>query len=226
MPSRLLIVDDDASLVSVLRLALTLEGYELVTSHDGEEGLKVFSDEHPDLVVLDVALPSLDGFTVCERIRSVSDVPILMLTGRDGVPDRVAGLEHGADDYLVKPFAVEELLARIGALLRRSSRQNNQDHVLTFSDITLDLDTHEVKRGEDPLNLTPREFELMATFLQNPRQVLSRDQLCREVWGYAFRGESNFIDVTIKDLRRKTEIFDHKRLIQTVRGFGYALREE
>jgi two-component system, OmpR family, response regulator MprA len=226
MASKLLVVDDDASLVSVLRLALTLEGYELVTSHDGEDALKLFSNEHPDLIVLDVALPNLDGFTVCERIRAVSDVPILMLTGRESVPDRVAGLEHGADDYLVKPFAVEELLARIGALLRRSSRQGAQEHILSFSDMTLDLDTHEVKRGDEQLNLTPREFELMATFLQNPRQVLSRDQLCREVWGYAFRGESNFIDVTIKDLRRKTEIGDKKRLIQTVRGFGYALRED
>ena len=225
MASRLLVVDDDASLVSVLRLALTLEGYELVTSHDGEESLKIFASEHPDLIILDVALPGLDGFTVCERIRAVSDVPILMLTGRDQVPDRVAGLEHGADDYLIKPFAVEELLARISALLRRSSHQS-QEHLLAFADMTLDLDTHEVKRGDEQLTLTPREFELMTTFLQNPRQVLSRDQLCREVWGYAFRGESNFIDVTIKDLRRKIEAGDKKRLIQTIRGFGYALREE
>jgi two-component system response regulator MprA len=225
MAARILIADDDSSLVSVLRLALTLEGYEIVAAGDGEAALKLFEAESPDMVVLDVAMPRLDGFTVTERIRANNAaVPILMLTARDGVPDRVAGLVHGADDYLVKPFAVEELMARIGALLRR--RQASASHLLSFADLKVDLDTHEAFRGDTELELTPHQFQLLAVFLQNPRQVLSRDQLCRQAWGYPYHGESNFIDVTVKELRRRTEVGVRPRLIQTVRGFGYALRDD
>ncbi|MBI4212799.1 MAG: response regulator transcription factor [Chloroflexi bacterium] len=224
MATRILIADDDASLVRVLRLALARDGYEIVTAGDGETALKLFQTESPDLIVLDAALPRLDGFTVTERIRANSpDIPIMMLTARDVVLDRLASLVHGADDYLVKPFAVDELEVRIPALLRRH-QATTTSRVLAFSDLSVDLDTHEVFRDDQELQLTPHQFRLLAVFLQNPRKVLSRDQLCRQAWGYPYHGESNFIDVTVKELRRRTEVGGRPRLIQTVRGFGYALR--
>jgi two-component system response regulator MprA len=177
-----------------------------------------------DLVVLDVMLPGLDGLTVCERLRAASSTPILMLTAKDTVEDRVTGLDRGADDYLVKPFALDELLARARALLRRA--QPHGEKALQYADLTIDLDTREAFRGGEPLRLTPREYDLLVVFLRHPRQVLSREQLSQQVWGFAFEGESNFVDVAVKELRKKLEAGDRPRLIQTVRGVGYALREE
>lgn len=224
MAARILAVDDDQAILDVLRLAFSFEGYEMIAALDGEAAIKLFHAQQPDLVILDVSLPGLDGFTVCERLRGISSsVPILILTGRDAVPDRVTGLSHGADDYLVKPFAVEELMARIQALLRRT--QGEMPEALSFADLYVNLSTHEAFRGDSPLQLTPREYQLLTVLLRNPRQVLSREQLSQQAWGYTYRGESNFIDVTVKDLRRKLEEGDKPRLIQTVRGFGYALRE-
>jgi len=224
MPARILVAEDDTDLSRALHLAFSLEGYNFTPAYDGESALRIFDAEHPDLVVLDVSMPQLDGFTVCERIRATSAVPILMLTARGSLEDKVSGLKHGADDYLVKPFAVEELLARIDALLRRHRTESTG--LLAMGDLRVNPDSHEAYRGDRALHLTPREFQLLNVLLRNPRQVLSRDQLCEQVWGYSFRGESNFIDVTVKGLRRKLEEGGESRLIQTVRGFGYALRED
>jgi two-component system response regulator MprA len=222
MAIRILAVDPDPKALDMLRFAFVREGHDLITAADGETALRICPLEQPDLVILEATLPGLDGFTVCERLRANSSVPILMLSGRGAVPDRVTGLAHGADGYLVKPFAVEELLARIGALLRRT--QAAESPTLSFGDVCVDVETHEACRGEAPLRLTPREYQLLVTFLHNPRQVLSRDQLARQAWGFPFRGESNFVDVTVKDLRRKMEVGGRQRLIQTDRGFGYSLR--
>jgi two-component system response regulator MprA len=224
MSPRVLVVDDDAAVLHGLRRALALEGYDVFIAESGQDALASASARPPDLVVLDVMLPDLDGLTVCRRLRATAPLPILLLTARDTVPDRVAGLDSGADDYLVKPFAIDELLARVRALLRRTQLQAEQ--TLRYADLRIDLDTREAERGGETLRLTPREFELLAVFLHHPRQVLSREQLCQRVWGCAFEGESNFVDVAVKELRKKLEVGDRPRLIQTVRGYGYALREE
>jgi two-component system response regulator MprA len=222
--ARILLVDDDQAVLSGLRRALVLAGYEVVTAENGEAAIDVASATRPDLVVLDVVLPVLDGFAVCEHLRQSTSVPILMLSAKDTVPDRVRGLDRGADDYLVKPFAVDELTARVRALLRRGVAVSG-DH-LAFGDLTLDTVAREAFRAGRPLRLTPREYDLLLLFLQHPRQALSREQLCQKVWGYAFEGESNFVDVAVKELRKKLESEGEPRLIQTVRGFGYALRED
>ena len=224
MSPQVLVVDDDPAVLSGLRRALALEGYAVQVAESGEAALALAAAEAPDLVVLDVMLPDLDGLTVCRRLREAGSMPIVLLTARDTVPDRVAGLDSGADDYLVKPFALDELLARVRAQLRRS--QHRADRLLQYADLRLDLETREATRLGEPLRLTPREFELLAAFLYHPRQVLSREQLCQRVWGFAFEGESNFVDVAVKELRKKLEADGRPRLIQTVRGFGYALREE
>jgi len=221
--ARLLLVDDDPAVLSGLRRALALEGYAVQTAGDGEQALAAAASGSPDLVVLDIMLPGVDGLTVCRQLRSASAVPILMLTARDTVPDRVAGLDHGADDYLVKPFALDELLARVRALLRRAHPE--EAAALTYADLSVDERSHEACRGDEPLRLTPREFDLLVTFMQHPRQVLSREQLSQLVWGYGFEGESNFIDVAVKELRGKLEAGGRPRLLQTVRGVGYVLRE-
>jgi two-component system, OmpR family, response regulator MprA len=178
----------------------------------------------PDLIVLDVVLPGMDGFTVCDHIRQTSRTPVLMLTARDTVPDRVAGLEHGADDYLVKPFALKELIARVRALLRRAEPDRGQ--TLTYADVTIDVTAHEAYRGKDVLRLSPREYDLLVVFMRHAGQALSRERLCQLVWGYGFEGESNFVDVAIKELRKKLEEHGRGRLIQTVRGFGYIFKPE
>jgi two-component system, OmpR family, response regulator MprA len=224
MNPRVLVVDDDPAVLSGLRRALALEGYAVQVAESGEAALALAAAEAPDVVVLDVMLPDVDGLTVCRRLRDVGTMPIVLLTAKDTVPDRVAGLDRGADDYLVKPFALDELLARVRAQLRRS--QHRADRLLQYADLRLDLETREATRLGEPLRLTPREFELLAAFLRHPRQVLSREQLCQRVWGFAFEGESNFVDVAVKELRKKLEADGRPRLIQTVRGYGYALREE
>ncbi len=219
----ILVVDDDPEIVSFLRRGLIYEGYNVDTAGDGTEALAKAREREPDLVVLDIMMPGIDGLEVSQRLRSASDVPILMLTAKGTVADRVTGLESGADDYLVKPFAFDELLARVRALLRR--RQPKAAEVLRFSDLSLDTATREVSRRNEPIKLTAQEFDLLELFLRHPRQVLRRDLIYERVWGYDFSGESNVIEVYVRYLRSKLEVHGHTRLIQTVRGVGYVLRE-
>jgi two-component system, OmpR family, response regulator MprA len=226
MPTRLLVVDDDRAVRESLRRALTLEGYDVELAEDGADGLARMTGIKPDAVVLDVAMPSVDGIEMCRRLRiDGSTVPVLMLTAREAVTDRVAGLDAGADDYLVKPFALEELLARLRALLRRSDGAAPGD-VLAFTDLTLDTGTRAVRRGEREIELTRTEFSLLELFLRNPRQVLTRSVIFERVWGYDFGPTSNSLEVYVGYLRRKTEAGGEPRLIHTVRGVGYALREQ
>ena len=222
---KILVADDDPSLRDALRRALKLEGYDVELAADGVEALSALADASPDLVVLDVAMPNADGLEVARRIRADGNrVPILMLTARDAVDDRVAGLDAGADDYVVKPFALEELFARVRALSRRSGASDGRS-ILRFADLTLDPATHEVQRGDRAIELTRTEFLLLELFLLNPRQVLTRSLIFERVWGFDFGPTSNSLEVYIGYLRRKTEAEGEPRLIQTVRGVGYALRE-
>ncbi len=226
MPTRLLVVDDDRAVRESLRRALTLEGYDVELAEDGADGLARIAGVGPDAVVLDVAMPTVDGIEMCRRLRNDgSTVPVLMLTARESVTDRVAGLDAGADDYLVKPFALEELLARLRALLRRSDGAAPGD-VLEFADLRLDTGTRAVRRGERDIELTRTEFSLLELFLRNPRQVLTRSVIFERVWGYDFGPTSNSLEVYVGYLRRKTEAGGEPRLIHTVRGVGYALREQ
>jgi two-component system response regulator MprA len=220
---RILVVDDDARIAAAVRRALIYEGYEVEVAGDGSAALAAARERLPDLVVLDVMLPGLDGLEVCRRLRADGDLPILMLTTRDATADRVRGLDSGGDDYLVKPFAYEELLARVRALLRR--RAPHAERVLRFSDLSLDAGTREARRGDRPLTLTALEFELLQYFLHNPRQVLSRGQILDAVWGYDFSATSNVVDVYVGYLRQKLEEGSEPRLLHTVRGAGYVLRE-
>ena len=223
---RILVVDDERAVRESLRRALALEGYEIELAEDGRQALeRLEADAQPDAVILDVLMPGPDGLEVCRRLRKAgSRVPVLMLTARDEVENRVAGLDAGADDYVTKPFALEELLARLRALLRRSSPETGD--VLRFVDIELNPSTREVSRGGEPIELTRTEFSLLELFLTNPRQVLTRSIIFERVWGYDFGFASNSLDVYIGYLRRKTEVGGRPRLIQTVRGVGYALREQ
>jgi two-component system response regulator MprA len=225
MPTRLLVVDDDRAVRESLRRALTLEGYDVELAEDGADGLARMAVISPDAVVLDIAMPTVDGIEMCKRLRhDGSTVPVLMLTARESVSDRVAGLDAGADDYLVKPFALEELLARLRAILRRSDGAAPGD-VLEFADLTLDTGTRTVRRGERDIELTRTEFSLLELFLRNPRQVLTRSVIFERVWGYDFGPTSNSLEVYVGYLRRKTEAGGEARLLHTVRGVGYALRE-
>jgi two-component system response regulator MprA len=226
MPTaNILLVDDDEEIRASLRRSLALEGYKIAQAADGSEALRLARESPPDLVVLDVMLPEVDGLEVCRRLRAADEtLPIIMLTARDAVPDRVAGLENGADDYLVKPFAFEELLARIRVRLRRRDPSNRTE--LRFSDLRLDTGAREATRGERRITLTTTEYELLKLFLQHPRQVLTRDVIYERVWGYDFGGESKVIEVYVRYLREKLEAGGEHRLIHTVRGAGYVLREE
>jgi two-component system, OmpR family, response regulator MprA len=222
-----LVVDDDPRILSMLRRGLSIAGYSVDLAADGNEALATARDNPPDLVVLDVMLPEIDGLEVCRRLRATDKaMPILMLTARGRVPDRVAGLDAGADDYLVKPFAFDELLARMRALLRR----RREDHIapadsIEFADLSLSPSTREVSRGDLPIDLTVREFDLLEFLMRNPRQVFSRDSIFERVWETDFAGESNVIDVHVMRLREKLETGGLSRLIHTVRGVGYVLRE-
>ncbi len=232
MPERerdlILLIEDDPAVLSSVRRRLAFEGYGVETASDGLEGCQQFEALQPDVVILDVGLPGMDGLQVAEWIRERSQVPMLMLTARDRVEDRVAGLQSGADDYLIKPFAIEELLARLRALLRRASWAPSQDPeaLLRFEDLVLDQAAMAVSRNGQPIALTPREYQLLEHFMRHPRQVLSREALFEAVWGFDHMGESNIVDVNVKKIREKTEAGGLSRLIQTVRGFGYALREQ
>ncbi len=222
---RILVVDDEPAVRDSLRRALRLEGYDVELAADGEEALERVSANGIDALLLDVSMPRLDGLEACRRLRSSGNtLPVLMLTARDEIEDRVAGLDAGADDYVVKPFALEELLARLRALLRRVTPQEEGD-ILRFADLELDPATREVRRAGDPIELTRTEFSLLELFLRNPRQVLTRSIIFERVWGYDFGFGSNSLDVYIGYLRRKTEAGAKPRLIQTIRGVGYALRE-
>ena len=223
---KILVVDDERAVRDSLRRALELQGYEVDLAGDGTEALaRLEANGQVDAVLLDILMPVMDGIEVCRQIRrSGNAVPVLMLTARDAVGDRVEGLDAGADDYVVKPFALEELLARVRALLRRASPTG--DGVLRFADLELDTGMRQVRRGGDPIELTRTEFNLLELFLLNPRQVLTRSIIFERVWGYDFGFASNSLDVYIGYLRRKTEAGGKPRLIQTVRGVGYALREQ
>jgi two-component system, OmpR family, response regulator MprA len=222
---KILVVDDERAVRDSLRRALELEGYEIELAADGNEALaRLESADEPDAVILDVLMPGVDGLEVCRRVRSAGKkLPVLMLTARTEVEDRVAGLDAGADDYVVKPFALEELLARLRALLRRTA--DGEGEVLRFADLELEPATREVRRDGRAIELTRTEFSLLELFMRNPRQVLTRSIIFERVWGYDFGFGSNSLDVYIGYLRRKTETGGRPRLIQTIRGVGYALRE-
>jgi two-component system, OmpR family, response regulator MprA len=219
-----LIADDDRKIIDMLRRTLAYEGYHVVTAADGLEALSQAQSQRPDVVILDWLMPGLDGIEVARRIRQADPIPILMLTARDTIEDRVQGLDNGADDYLVKPFAPAELLARIRALLRRSE-SSSSERPLSYADLYLDPVTRETRRGDRSFNLSPKEFDLLAYLLRHPRQVLPRDRILQDVWGYDFGGDGNVLEVYIGYLRAKTEAGGEPRLIQTVRGVGYVLRE-
>ncbi|NBD26144.1 response regulator transcription factor [Paenibacillus glycinis] len=228
MRPHILVVDDDEKITSLLRRSLAFEGYEVATANNGLEGLKQMLSSDPSLLILDVMMPQVDGWEVCRRVREGgSSVPILMLTAKDDIQDRVRGLDLGADDYLVKPFALEELLARVRALLRRKpDKLEESSSRLQFEDLTLDLDSREAIRSGRRIDLTAKEFDLLQLLMQNPRRVLTRDAIMDKIWGFDYSGESNVLEVYIAMLRQKTEDGRSPRLIQTVRGTGYVLRGE
>jgi two-component system response regulator MprA len=224
MPEHILVIEDEVRISDLLRRGLTYEGFRVSVAGDGPAGLAIARDDPPDLVILDWMLPGLDGLEVCKRLRAAGSVPIIMLTAKESVPDRVAGLNAGADDYMIKPFAFDELLARIHAQLRRNRPQATE--LLHFADLTMNTATREVMRSNRKLELTTKEHDLLELFLRHPRQVLTRDVIFDRIWSYDFGGESNIIEVYVRYLRQKTEAEGEPRLIQTVRGVGYALREE
>jgi two-component system OmpR family response regulator len=224
MSCRILVVEDEAKLAQFIKLELSYEGYEVTIASDGLAGLSDAREIKPDLILLDWMLPGISGLEICRRLRSTGDkVPIILLTAKDEVSDRVAGLDAGADDYIVKPFSIEELLARIRANLRRTQEQDPD--LLQFSDLRLNRSTREVYRDNRSIELTAKEFDLLEYLMAHPRQVLTRDQILERVWGYDFMGDSNIIEVYIRYLRLKLEAKGEKRLIQTVRGVGYVLRD-
>ena len=222
--SHILVVEDETKLARFIELELEYEGYQVTVANDGFVGLAAARELDLDLILLDWMLPGISGPEICRRLRHTgSKVPIIFLTAKDEVSDRVAGLDAGADDYLVKPFSIEELLARIRAHLRRQDSEPSE--LLEFADLRLNRSTREVYRGERPIEFTAKEFDLLEYLMSHPRQVLTRDQILERVWGYDFMGDSNIIEVYIRYLRLKLEAEQEKRLIQTVRGVGYVLRE-
>ncbi|NWG21105.1 MAG: response regulator transcription factor [Chloroflexi bacterium] len=221
----ILVVEDEAEIAGYLRRGLMFEGFSVEVAADGHQALAAARERPPDLVVLDLMLPGIDGLEVARRLRSVSDVPIIMLTARDAVPDRVAGLEAGADDYLIKPFAFEELLARIRVQLRRRQREETTT-VLRYGPLVMDTAAHDVTIGSRRVELTAKEYDLLELFMRHPQQVMTREVIYDRVWGYDFGGESNIIEVYVRYLRQKLEARGEPRLIHTVRGVGYILRED
>jgi DNA-binding response OmpR family regulator len=224
MPPHILIVEDEAKLAQFMQLELTQEGYQVTVAEDGIAGLTAAREHQLDLIILDWMLPGLSGVEVCHRLRTTGNkTPVILVTAKDDVRDRVLGLDAGADDYVVKPFSIEELLARVRAQLRRTGEEGLE--AIQFSDLVLNQTTREVMRGGRFIELTAKEFDLLVYLIRHPRQVLTRDRILEEVWGYDFMGDSNIIEVYIRYLRLKLEEQQEKRLIQTVRGVGYVLRE-
>ncbi|CCQ97151.1 Response regulator MprA [[Clostridium] ultunense Esp] len=223
MPQKILIIDDDKKISTMMKRGLTYEGYKVSVAESGKEGLLKVLEESPDLVILDVMMPGMDGLEVCRRLRNDGNIPILMVTARDAISDRVKGLETGADDYLIKPFAFEELVARIKALLRRTA--DEEKDVLQFSDLRLDLKTRMAIRGEREIELSTTEFDLLHLLMRNSKRVLTKELIMEAVWGIDYGGESNVLEVYIGYLRRKLEQEGEPRLIHTVRGTGYVLKE-
>jgi len=226
MTERILVIEDEARIASLISRTLRLEGYQVEVAPDGETALDKAISNPPDLFVLDVMLPDIDGLEVCRQLRMAGcDEPVLMLTAKDAISDRVEGLDAGADDYLVKPFAFDELLARIRALLRRAAPPE-ADTPLQFADLVLDPTTRQARRGDRDIELTAKEYDVLELFMHHPRQVLTRDIIYDRIWGYDFGGESNIIEVYVRYLRAKLEAGGEPRLIYTLRGVGYVLREE
>ncbi len=222
--AHILVVEDEAKLAQFVELELKYEGYEVTIANDGLSGLTKARDNNYDLILLDWMLPGISGLEICKRLRQTgSKIPIILLTAKDDISDRVAGLDAGADDYIVKPFSLEELLARVRASLRRN--QEEDPELLQFLDLSLNRSTRQVFRGNRLIELTAKEFDLLEYLMSHPRQVLSRDQILERVWGYDFMGDSNIIEVYVRYLRLKLEAEQEKRLIQTVRGVGYVLRD-
>lgn len=225
MGQRILVVDDDPAITSVLRRGLAYEGYQVFSANDGSDGLAQAREQEPDLVILDIMMPGLDGWEVLRRLRSAdTGLPVLMLTAKDAPADQAQGLNAGADDYVVKPFHFEVLLARVQALLRR--QQAEHPRALRLADLTVDTGAHQARRGEREITLTALEFRLLEEFLLHPRQVLAKDQLLERVWGYDFGGNGNVVEVYVKQLRQKLEANGEPRLLFTIRNVGYVLREE
>lgn len=224
MAERILVIEDDRRIRDLLRRGLLFENYIVDTAEDGETGLRIARETPPDAVILDIMLPGIDGLEVCRRLRSASNVPILMLTARDTVPDRITGLDAGADDYMVKPFAFDELLARLRALFRRHRMESAPD-IYRYNDLELNPRSRQVFRGGKPIDLTAKEFDLLELFMRHAGQVLTREMIYEHIWDYDFGGESNIIEVYVRYLRTKLEAHGGSRLIQTIRGVGYTLRE-
>ncbi len=225
MGERILIVDDDSSITTVLKRGLGYEGYTVDTAGNGQEGLEIARQRPPDLVILDIMMPGIDGLEVCRRLRLVDEkLPILMLTAKDAVSDEVLGLETGADDYMVKPFIFDVLAARVRALLRRSEPQSRE--LLHYQDLSLDTASREATRGDRRIDLTTTEYDLLKLFMLNPERVLTRDLIMERVWGYDFEGNYNILEVYVRYLRSKLEEQGERRLIQTMRGSGYVLKDK
>ncbi|RLQ95392.1 response regulator transcription factor [Falsibacillus albus] len=225
---RVLIIEDEKNLARFIELELQYEGYETIVCNDGREGLQLALDQEWDVILLDLMLPSLNGMEVCRRIRHARQTPIMMITARDSVMDRVSGLDHGADDYIVKPFAIEELLARLRSVFRRMETAAPQKHSITtysYRDITLEKESRIVKKGEEVIDLTKREYELLLTLLENENIVMTREALLNKIWGYETEVETNVVDVYIRYLRNKIDDPDEESYIQTVRGTGYVMRK-
>jgi two-component system response regulator MprA len=220
---RILVIDDDANIQRFLKRALAYEGYQVDVASSGPAGLGAARETQPDVIILDVMLPGVDGLEVCRRLRSNGDIPILMITARDEVSDRVKGLDCGADDYLVKPFALEELLARLRAMIRRKETEPTTE--LSYADLILDTTTREARRRDRVIELTTKEYELLAFFLRHPRQVLTREVILQRVWGFDFEGETHVLEVYVGYLRQKLEAGGEPRIIYTVRHAGYVLKE-
>ncbi len=222
--AKILLIEDDQQYSDLIKRALLFEGYEVEVAEDGASGIEKFSQSHPDVVVLDWLLPGMDGIEVCRRIRALSSLPIMMLTGKEATQDRVLGLDAGADDYMVKPYQSDELLARIRALLRRTRMDQSPIH--SFNDLVLDTSTRQAMRNGRVIHLTAKEYDLLEFFIRHPRQVLTREVIFDRVWGYDFGGESNVLDVYIRYLREKLEAKGEARLIYTVRGVGYVMKDQ
>ncbi|NLM97728.1 MAG: response regulator transcription factor [Halanaerobiaceae bacterium] len=227
MAAKILVVEDEAQLARLIELELDHEGYQVVVKYNGRDGLEALKKEEFDLVLLDIMLPEIDGMEVCRRLRDFSDVPVIMVTAKDAVPDKVEALDMGADDYITKPFAIEELLARIRALLRRKYNGNrDKNDILEIADLVIDKSKYLVKRGDRELELTKKEYDLLVYLVENEGIVLSREDILSNIWGYDYLGETNIVDVYIRYLRSKVDDPYENKLIKTVRGVGYVLRND